>query len=84
MSPSHVKYLANFRKQHALESIDHHANEGPSAVWLLFECYSPTMYGRLPIAFRQRSIVADLEEYPPCPGSFASRSRWYRLALRQG
>ena len=53
-------------------------------VLLPFGCYSRTMYARLPIAFQQRSIVADLEEYPPCLGSFASRFRWYRLVLRQG
>ena len=40
-------------------------------MWLPFECYSLTTYARLPIACQQRSIVADLEEYPPCPGSFA-------------
>ena len=47
-------------------------------------CCSRRGCGRPRAACRRRSGAAGRAGSPPCLGSFASRSRWYRLALRQG
>ena len=50
----------------------------------LFECCNRKEFVHLPIVFRQRSNVADLEEFPPYLGSLPWHFRWYLRVRPQG